>query len=330
MKKILFLIFLFFPIFCSAQAGELEIVPRVIDENVRVKDILKYTVKLKNNTERKLNLYAFVNDITDESGVVTNVSRSDLDRKISITDWTSIKRGVIELMPGEGMELPLEIKVSIYAIPGKYHSVITFAEGSNRQAAQGGVTGNGSKIFVNINVEDNVIERAQLSSFTSQENIFTDFPAIFELNVKNSGNSEIEPRGKVFIYNRREQVVGEVEIAIEKMEANQEKKTLINWNGDGKFGKYKGKLELEYGSKDVRDLQDTIYFWVFPKKIIIIFVVGLFVCTFALTYFLFKKSHKIKYSHHYDAQKQTPIAEIEEKEIVMEDGDGIVDLRKKS
>lgn len=91
-------------------ANGIEVTPSVIDEKVQARDILKYTVKIKNHSEHKANIYASVNDVFISEGTQEFINPGDLDKSTSLARWVSFKRGRIELMPGEETEEPLEVK----------------------------------------------------------------------------------------------------------------------------------------------------------------------------------------------------------------------------
>lgn len=302
MKKIYILTILFLLLVAvGVRAEGVKVSPSVIDEKVKAKEILKYSVKIKNEKANKIGLYAILFDILPD-GSRAVLTPSELDRKTSITKWTSIKRGVINLDPGAEMEIPLQIDVDLTATPGVYHSVIAFSEGSNRVAAEGNI-GTASQILINIEVSDQIVEKAQIEKFEAVKNIFTKYPAILNLQIKNNGNAAVVPTGEILIYNRRNQQVGQVDVNSLRtsIEKGTSTKFEIQWTSDdGGFGKFKAKLEAEYGNKTKRDLQDTIYFWVFPTKYLIFFGVGLFTVTFLLTFLLFRKSRHVKYGYRAD------------------------------
>lgn len=319
-KIIIILFFLFFAV--GVRAEGVKISPSVIDEKAKARDILKYTVKLKNEKANKVELYAILFDILPDGDRVI-AAPSELDKKTSITKWSSIKRGVIVLDPGAEMEVPLQIDIDLTATPGVYHSVIAFSEGANRTIAESAV-GTASQMLINIEINDQIVEKAQIEKFEAVKNIFTKYPAVFNLQIKNNGNTAVIPTGEIIIYNNRNQQVGQADLNSmgESIEKETSKKFEIQWTNDsGGFGKFKAKLEAEYGTKSKRDLQDTIYFWVFPTRHLIFFGLGLFAVTFLLTFLLFKKSRHVKYGHRADN------VIYEEDEESGDERDGVINLK---
>ena len=136
--------------------------------------------------------------------------------------------------------------------------------------------------------------------FFRKEGQFHSFFAFiyFSFTINNAGNREIIPRGAVYVYNRRGQEVAKLDANQdgEKVGANGGSKDfLVSWNGGEGLGKFKAKLELEYGNKETRDLQDVMYFWFLPKRVLIIFVSSLILVIIFLTTMIFRRTYKIQH-----------------------------------
>ncbi len=290
---ILLLCFFLFPLKTSAKVN-VEITPHVVDEKLKPRDIRKYDIEIKNNSAHKVNLYAFVNDINPSEGK-QEFSSSKLDSSISLAKWIKIKRGALEIVANGEISVPLEIDVSVHAKPGKRYVAITFVEASNRYDAEDIIDmSNQPKLMVNVEISDMAVESAQIKKFKATRNAYVKFPVSFELEVNNFGNKVVEPSGSIYIYNKRGAELGEVKIEAGsfKIKPDELGKIDIDWNSDKAFGKLKAKLRLEYGSKIKRDLQDTVYFWYFPKYFVIISLLVLFGSIFILTFIIFKKTHQ--------------------------------------
>jgi hypothetical protein len=83
-----------------AQESGVQIFPHIIDEKAKANDIIKYDIKLTNNTGRKVGLYPVVNDITSDGGLQEFTSPNKLDKQASLARWISISRGVVNIEPG--------------------------------------------------------------------------------------------------------------------------------------------------------------------------------------------------------------------------------------
>ena len=71
----------------KAQSGVV-VSPKIIDETAQARDIFNYEVSITNNTERKVELYAVVNEVNADGSRAS--STKDLDRAISLRKWIKI------------------------------------------------------------------------------------------------------------------------------------------------------------------------------------------------------------------------------------------------
>ena len=273
--NLIFVVLFSFPCPSFAQEGSVvDIVPHIIDEKVKARDILEYELSFTNNSERKQVLYPLLNDLSEIDGRQENLSPGQLDKTKSLVRWMKIKRGALELLPGETKTLSLEIDIDENVIPGKYHASIIFSPGTNIDIAhENALKKDSAQLLVNIDVEDVIVEKAQLTKYGADQNIFINFPINFSFNISNLGNRDIAPEGSIFIYNRRDAEVAELKINenLELIKAGENEEYHVSWTPDKALGKFKAKIELEYGNVGLRDLNDTAYFWVMPLYLLIIF-----------------------------------------------------------
>lgn len=292
---IIFLLFVAAAVFGieEARAEKFEVSPHIIDAKAKARDILEYDVKLKNNGDVRATFYVLVYDTSPDNNIQNVVAPSELDKQTSVTRWVRIKRGAIDVMPGEEVEIPLSVEINLNAIPGKYYAAVTFAHGTNITRAQESFARSPQPtVLLNIEVEEHIIEKAQMTKFEPEKNIFFKYPAILNFSITNYGNKNIVPQGFLYIYNRQNQEIAKLPINEERQEiAPEDKKDFsVSWEGGRGFGKYKAKVELEYGSKDVRDIQETVYFWMLDWKYIAVFGGGLILCVIVLSILIFKKT----------------------------------------
>lgn len=265
--------------------GGIVVSPVIIEQKAEARDILEFSVKIINNTRSKVDLYPIVNDISIEEGRQEFLDPSLLDKSTSLARWVRISRGVIELWPGEEKEIPLSIYVNLSAKPGKYYTTVTFAQGSNRpEAEERALKLNQPQVMLNIEVEEHIIEKAQILKFQTDKNFFLKFPVKFLLEIENIGNREIKPEGSINIYDRRGQEIASIDINQTQAGIASAAKNLFEniWQTKKGFGRYKAVLRAEYGDKEKRDLQGTIYFWVLPWQMLIFFSGGFLVLIIAL------------------------------------------------
>ncbi|MFH0892550.1 MAG: hypothetical protein V1867_07315 [Candidatus Falkowbacteria bacterium] len=323
MRKIIFLttiLFLFIiPIHKSRADTGVLVIPQVIDEKAKARDILEYTVKIKNNSGHQADLYALVSDLKD-GAAPDFLEAGKLDNASSLAKWVRIKRGAIQIPPGGEAEIPLTVEVNLAARPGRYHAIIVFSQGNNTTIARENyLNTNQPRLALNIEVTEDIIEKAQLTKFEASRNVYLKLPAAFTAYLSNLGNREITPQGSILIYNRKGEEVAELPVneAGEKIAPNGSGQYESAWDVKKGFGKYKARIEIEYGEKDRRDLSDTVFFWILPLPMLLIIAGGLFLSAVILTIILFKKTYR---SHHHLQNQNLPM---------IPEPTGVLDLRKK-
>ncbi len=270
------------------------VTPTIIDEQAKIRDIFTYTVSITNYIDRKVNLYAIVNDISISDGKQEFISPSELDRQISLARWIKISRGVIELNPRESTELSLEINVASDALPGKRYAMISFPAASNRYVAEKAVSGVGSaRLLINLDVKEVIVEKAQISEFKATRNVYVKPPAIFNITVQNFGNRDIAPIGTIYLFNRRGEEIRQlpVDFSGEPIAPEGIGEMALEWDSGKGLGKIKAKVELEYGSSE-RDLMDTIYIWLIPLPYLIGFILFTIIAVIILVLFLFRRTYQ--------------------------------------
>jgi hypothetical protein len=273
--------------------------PTIIDAKVSARDILERVIKIKNTKSYMVELYPFVNDVSQAEGKLEFIDPSFLDEATSSARWLEISRGVISLMPDQEIAVPLKINVSLRALPGKYYSVITFAEGGNRPLAEEAINNsNQPQLMVNLEVQEHIVEKAESVLFKTETNFNFSNPVNFSLDIKNIGNKELIPKGAIVIYDRNDNEVNTLDFNNEltAIAANEIKNWHFAWDGGSRFGKFKAKLEIEYGNNSQRDLQDSIYFWILP--VWFLGILGLLLIIL-LTSFILLAKRFLHYQKHY-------------------------------
>ncbi|KKS84321.1 MAG: hypothetical protein UV60_C0023G0005 [Parcubacteria group bacterium GW2011_GWA2_43_11] len=258
--------------------------PVVSNEKAKPRDIIKKEVIVTNNTDQRLDVYISVENIDPTEGAQEFVGPGASDLSTSLANWVEITRGVIELDPRESRKIPYLIHVNVSAKPGSYYARLQFREGAERTEAEAGIEG--SALMLNVEVEDNAIERLQLGNFMSEDGVVLGNSVAFSYLLENVGNRLLEPRGSIRIFNRKGEEVGSVPLNADGEEITPENKRQLaaSWSAVGRFGKYKAFLDLEYGENQLASVQDTVYFWVFPWKEITAAMMGVLVLAVVGTY----------------------------------------------
>ena len=184
---------------------------------------------------------------------------------------------------------------------GKYHAQIAFVQAPNRAAAEGGMA-TAPKTLINIEIGERIVEKLESNLFKTKKNINTSGMVTFEYGISNLGNRDILPTGKIAIFNRSGAEVAELPVngLAESIKVGEAKQYSINWNTGNMIGKYRARLQVEYGGEAKEHFQDTIYFWVLPMWLLIaIGGVGLFLL-FIVFYLFMKMLRQDTVAIHYD------------------------------
>ncbi len=302
MKKFFLIIFLFLlkaNLAFAQNEGDLTASPSVIDDSVPPRGLLEYTVSLENHTDHKLSVFPLLVDLKEDGA---SISDNLLDRQFKMTKWISIKRGSIEIMPQSKITIPLKIDVPQDAIPGDYFSSITFSYGAHRaEAEERAHKMNLPKLVINLAVEDLSVEKLSILKFNPIKKVSTKTKPGINLSLNNSGTVDLIPKGNIFVYNKRSQEVDAIDINpdFKIVPAGGKLDLILETNKNLKTGKYKARLEADYGNKISRDLNDSTYLIVITLPFLLFFGFALLLFIILLTRLIFKKTyhHKPRADH---------------------------------
>ena len=271
--------------FAQEQSANFSLLPLVMNDKGKPRDILKHTITITNETNKKQILYAEVSNFDPAKGAVVMDGPTSADVDKSLANWIEITRGRIVLEPNETVQVPYLVHINLRAHPGVYHSEIAFYEGTNRKDATTKPRSYGT-MMVTIEVQDDARERLQLDNFLPDKSIFSGNTASFQYAVQNTGNRTITPRGQIRIYNRKGQEVATLPVNNdgESISPSAGSGLAAVWDAAGRFGKYKAFLDIEYGQTGA--VQDTVYFWIFPWREILIGFILLLIVAAAVTYLI--------------------------------------------
>ncbi len=258
---------------------EITVSPPIISDESKSPGILEYDLTLKNGSDSRRDIYVIVRDVV-EGGEKKYDDPSELEMTEFLTRWVKIERGVIELGPGEALDIPLKLNIPSNVSPGFYHAAITFARGSNRpQAEKAADDKNEAKLIVNLEIKKHEVEKAQVVKFSSGGSILTGSPVDFTVEIENIGNKDIIPEGEIIIYDKSGKIVDSLNVAeprktVSSQKGKNKQKYQVSWEPEKKFGKFKAKLMMYYG-QDQKDLNDILTFVLMPLPLLII--LGLFI-----------------------------------------------------
>ena len=261
-------------------------------------------VRIRNNTNSPISVSVEVNKLTgDETGALTITETND---DASSLDWFSFEETSYTLPPLEWTDVPFTITVPETAAYGYYYTINFSQAGVDETETTGATITGAAAVPVLLNVRsDGAVAEANLVNFSVGNYINEYLPVNFNVELENTGNVHIRPKGNIFISGNGQDNISSIEVnpgngaiipdttrTFEPLWANgfivretttvdgeQVTKLKINWNQltDFRFGKYTANLIMVYdnGERDV-PIEGSVAFWVIPWKVIvggIIFIV---------------------------------------------------------
>jgi len=246
----------------------------------------------------------------------SNTQQLSLDDTASpdIAQWISFASPTFNVQPGQWYTQ--KIKIALPKQAGySYSFALIVSRKDTPKLTDGGRLLKGSvAVFTLINVDrPGAVRKLDVGEFTSVKRVYEYLPATFEIAVKNTGNTIVQPYGNVFVQRKSDD-----KTPISTLPVNENKSYILpgttrilkvqwkdgfpvgqettkddgsvsqslswDWSGakigDIRLGRYSAKLVGVYndGLRDV-PLVSEVSFWVIPWKILIVlsFVLGLIV-----------------------------------------------------
>ena len=248
--------------------------PLVINTKVEARDIITKKITLTNTGAQPVTIYPSVNNISLKEGGTIEAFLPPVasDRTESLASWIEIRRGGIDLQPGEIETIDLILRINPEPKSGTYHALIGFGYGRNTDEAQTQIeNGQAPSTIVTVTIEEKKNEFLKLSKFivdkfiTNTENQ----AAVYTFN--NPGDETVIPTGEIILYDSTGKEVGVISVNADgvSIPPGGEHVFTASVPTQGLFGKYKAFLSVEYGSTQRGSVQDTSFFYVLPLKIIL-------------------------------------------------------------
>ncbi len=288
------LLLVFTPVISLAQVGKHRVTPKVIDREVKPRDIFTETIKIENLAGHKLDIFPTVNivSVNDGGDILDFTAPSVSDGSITITNWIEIPRNNVELLPGEIKELPLTIKIHPEAKAGVYHAFIGFGAGTNStEANQLVLNGAAPGIVVTLSVDQNRSEFLKLGMFLIDKFVTSQDNSAISYTLTNPGESPITPTGEIIISDSKGQEVASVAINPnnESLPPGAETTYQATVPTEGHLGKYKGLLTVDYGTDQIASVYDTAFFYIVPWQQLLMLFLGILVVATLLTIVLHRR-----------------------------------------
>lgn len=282
----------------SRQASAQEILrtftvsPPVIETTIKPGGYMEGKMKIFNESTTPLTFDASLQDfiVDNDEGRPTILQEDTLSNKYSASSWIAVYPHTFTVQPKERFEVSYYINVPKNARPGGRYATVVFKPRSSLSVAGTGTavqTQIGSLFY--ISVDGPITEKAEVTKFDAKRFVENGPITIFT-SIKNLSDLHIRPKGYIKVIN----MLGKQSYVTPLTEYNIFPEAQRNYeNTFGKkfmFGRYKAELIASYGKNNNLPLTATIYFWVFPWKIVLILIV--IIITAVLGYLYMKKNKK--------------------------------------
>lgn len=316
------------PSIIEAQSSQgnfaLQVSPSPLVSDIKPGSTKTLVLQIKNNSNQTENLKIETRSFTQEGN--SNQVKLNDNAPTDIKGWVNFKDPVFTVKQGQWFSEQIIINTPKDA-GFSYSFAILISRQSEPKPTTGTQAIRGSvAVFTLLNVNRPDAKRElQVTNFSSIKRVYEYLPASFNVTIRNTGNTIIQPYGNIFIQRKNDSkspisvlplneakgyilpsttrtlvtdwAQGFPTYTNYKSAANSPTKKRLQWNWDQlknlRIGRYSAVLVGAYndGQRDV-PIQATLTFWVIPWRLIIIAVVLISVLAIGF-YTIIKKGYQI-------------------------------------
>ncbi len=262
--------------------AEISVSPLLIEHETEARDILERTITVTNVGEKYARVYASVHEVAlDGEGKIQEfVSPVMTDRKTTIASWIEVTRARIELPPGSSESIPLTVRIHPNTPPGRYHALVGFVEGRNRdEVEQDIIAGKGSNVLIKIVIEDTRTTSLDVLQFVSDRFSLVPGKHSLSLTLANSGDVSITPQGEFIIYDNKGMELTSIPMPISSaIEPGATLRVDVPLPFFSLLGRHKVNASLEYGPQSASLLDTTFYYslpWYYVAVLFVLIVLSM-------------------------------------------------------
>lgn len=254
------------------------------------------TTKVINQTNSPLTFQISVQDyiVGDTQGTPQILPPNTLSNKYSAAAWIGVTPTTFTLLPGHSQPISYFIQVPSYAKPGGHYAAIVYSplvKGVTQ--GTGGVVNTQIGSLFYLTVKGPIHEGASVSKFFT--NLLHEYgPVDISTQIKNMGDLHIMPKGKINVsglFFNKTQNLPDHNIFPET--ARDFNNTFGSWL---MFGPYKASLTASYGQNNNLPLVASLYFWVFPWRLMIVIILVVIATILGTKYYKKRKKNGPKAS----------------------------------
>ena len=222
----------------------------------------------------------FIVQGNDGKPILLENSNIPVTSRYSASTWIKLPYERATIPPGTVLKVQFDVSVPKDALPGGRYVAIYFEQtgydlGTTITTLQQGESSVSPRIvgLLNIKVNGPVTEKASILKFTAP--LFSEFgPITTTVEIYNSGNYHITPKGKISLFDSLGRKINEV--SLEEKNIFPESSRIFETTIGPKllFGKFKLAFSASYGEAN-QVIAAATYVWVFPVRLILAIVLGI-------------------------------------------------------
>jgi hypothetical protein len=280
----------------TANNGQaLEIAPPILTLTGDPGQMVNSEISLRNISSGDLFVTAQINDFiaAGEDGTPKILLKNDEKSSYSLKDWVSPIGGFL-IKPREIKKLPVRFTIPDNASPGGHFGVVRFSATPPELKGSGVSLSASLGTLVLFTISGDVEENMSVAELSAHQGdkkgtLFEGAPITFTTRLRNSGNVQEQPVGRIMISNMFGKDIAGLNVnlpprnvlpdSIRKFDSPLDKSVIGNKR---LFGRYTATLNVTYGA-DSKVITSKMTFWVIPYRLIAFIIVVLIV-----GYFLFR------------------------------------------
>ncbi len=243
------------------------------------------SVEIFNSNPRDLEFVLSVQDFRGgEEGRVEFIDRREIEKSIDkgkeflLSHWIEIDREPIMIPARRSAIVPFTIRIPDSAGPGGKYAAILATIRSPEVILPGTnlVVSPSVGSLILLNVRGDVTESAFIREFSTTKNLYTRPEVPLTVRIQNDGNTHVQPRGDIKIYNRQGKVVDTMLVNYGTEFGNILPQSGRSWdfvweseNNFFEIGRYEAALTLVYGEEAGQTISKKLHFWVLPINLFI-------------------------------------------------------------
>lgn len=286
-----------------AQASlSVSITPPLVQLSIGPGESWSSTLKVINSNDYDATFYADVVDFaaSGEQGQGTFIplvgGTSTGPLPYSLASWITLPDGPLTLKAGESGALPYTVHVPADAEPGGHYAAIlvgTEEGGAKLDGPTMRVSSYVSSLFF-VKIRGETVEQGRIREFRTADEVSGDASADLILRFENTGNTHLQPRGDITIYNMWGKERGQLFVNADSgnfgnVLPHSTRRFSFSWKGEDDLfdiGRYSAVVTLAYGDEGRQNVSAVAYFWVVPTGPVAITLGSIIAIVLALTWFI--------------------------------------------